>query len=195
VKGTFNSALVAIGLKASQAEKAAKEQAKAAKAFAASLVPRNVDLVIEATLDANGDSEGHGLSTIFRFYALPDDSAFSQLTAVDAADKTLTYQEQVLFPNRISRFRQKFPSDSQFVGVLFQLHNRPHRWKLLIPVNRLQADQPLRVVLGRCDVNVKSGLVPLPNNPLPATPSVSTTVKAMPKIPVSTIESALSAVC
>lgn len=194
IKGAFNGMLVVVGLKASQAEIAAKEQAQAAKDFAASLVPRNIDLVIETTPDANGDADGHGLSTIFRFYALQDAAAFSQLTAAnETGDKALSYQEQVLLPNRITRLRQKYPSDSQFVGVLFQLHNRPHRWKLLIPVNRLQSGQPLHVVLGRCDANVKMGLLPMPNTT--STKAVSSTVKTINKTSVSAIESALSTVC
>ena len=40
LKGAFNGALVAIGRKASQAEKTAKQQAKAAKAFAASFTTK-----------------------------------------------------------------------------------------------------------------------------------------------------------
>lgn len=193
IKGTFNSVMVAVGVKASQAQIAAKEQAQAAKTFAASLIPRNLDLVIETTPDANGDAEGRGLSTIFRFYALQDAAAFAQLTAVEISDKALPYQEQLLLPNRITRLRPKYPSDSQFVGVLFQLHNRPHRWKLLIPVNRLQAGQQLHVVLGRCDANVKTGLVPLPN--VITAGAVSPTIKTISKASASTIESALSAVC
>ena len=193
IKGALNGVLVAVGLKASQTEIAAKEQVQAAKAFAASLVPRNIDLVIETTSDANGDVEGRGLSTIFRFYALQDAAAFSQLTAVETSDKSLPYHEQVLLPNRITRLREKYPSDSQFVGVLFQLHNRPHRWKLLIPANRLQAGQPLHVVLGRCDVRVKDGLEPMPS--MTAMPASVSTVKIINKTPVSAIESALSSVC
>lgn len=193
LKGAFNGMLVTVGLKASQAEIAAKEQAKAAKAFAASLVPQNIDLVIETTADANGDTEGHGLSTIFRFYALQDGAAFSQVSLVESGDKALPYHEQVLLPNRITRLREKYPSDSQFVGMLFQLHNRPHRWKLLIPVNRLQSGQPLHVVLGRCDAHVKDGLEPLPSaTVMPASVSA---VKTINKTSVSAIESALSSVC
>lgn len=193
IKGAFNSILVAVGLKASQAEIAAKEQAQAAKAFAASLVPRNLDLVIETTSDANGDVDGRGLSTIFRFYALQDAATFSQLTAVETGEKSLPYHEQVLLPNRITRMREKYPSDSQFVGVLFQLHNRPHRWKLLIPTNRLQTAQPLHVVLGRCDARVKDGLEPLPS--MTTMPPSASAIKKTDKSSVSAIESALSSVC
>lgn len=192
IKGAFNGMLVSVGLKASQAELAAKEQVKAAKSFAASLVPRSIDLVIETTPDANGDAEGRGLSTVLRFYALQDGAAFSQVNMTEMGEKALTYHEQVLLPNRFTRVRQKYPSDSQFVGVLFQLHNRPHRWKLLIPVNRLQANKPLHVLLGRCDVRVKDGLVPLPSM---TSITTSATAKTINKLPVSVIESALSSVC
>ncbi len=193
IKGAFNGVLVSVGLKASQAELAAKEQVKAAKSFAASLVPRSVDLLIETTSDANGDSEGRGLSTVFRFYALQDGAAFSQVNLIETGEKALPFQEQLLLPNRITHLREKYPSDSQFIGVLFQLHNRPHRWKLLIPVSRLQANKPLHVVLGRCDIRVKDGLLPLPN--VTPTTVVLPTVKTLNKPPVSAIESALSSVC
>lgn len=193
IKGAFSGVMVAVGLKASQAEITAKEQAQAAKAFAASLVPRHVDLLIETSPDANGDVEGRGLSTIFRFYALQDGAAFSQVNMAETGEKALPYHEQVLLPNRFTRIREKYPSDSQFVGVLFQLHNRPHRWKLLIPVNRLQTNKPLHVLLGRCDVRVKDGLVPLPS--MTSTTTVSDTAKTINKPPVSAIESALSSVC
>ncbi|MFI4919999.1 MAG: type VI secretion lipoprotein TssJ, partial [Legionellales bacterium] len=159
--GFFSGVMVAVGLKKSPEEQAAQDQEKAAKAFAASQLPKVVDFVVETTPDANGDAQGRGLSTIFRLYPLQDSAAFAQIGLAETSDNALPFREQILLPNRIIRLREKFPSDAQFIGVLFQLHNRPHRWRLLIPVSRLQPEKPLHLVLGRCDAQVKDGLSPL----------------------------------
>jgi predicted component of type VI protein secretion system len=190
--GFFSGLMVAVGLKKSPEEQAAQDQEKAAKAFAASQLPKMVDFVVETTPDANGDTQGRGLSTIFRLYPLQDSAAFAQIGLTETSDNALPFREQILLPNRIIRLREKFPSDAQFIGVLFQLHNRPHRWKLLIPVSRLQTDKPLHMVLGRCDAQVKDGLLPL-GNPVRSSNSKSSKLDSKP--PVSAIEAALSTVC
>jgi predicted component of type VI protein secretion system len=190
IGGALSGFMVAIGLKDSPEEQSLKEQAKAAKAFAASIVPRTIDLIVDSAVDANGDADGHGFSTIFRFYALQDGAAFLKIGSQESdSNSALPYQEELLLPNHIVQIRAKYPSDSQFIAVLFQLHNRPHRWKLLIPVKRLQVDKPLHLVLGRCDVRVKDGLLPLPSV------ASSTSSKIINKPPVSAIEAALSSVC
>lgn len=144
------------------AEMANQEQLKAAKDFVASQITRSHRVIVEANSDANGDAEGHGFSTIFRFYALQDSAAFNKI-GLDETDgnNALLYQEELILPNHSTQIRVKYPSDSQFVAVLFQLHNRAHRWRLLVPINRLQNDKPLRFILGRCDVRVKDGLFPM----------------------------------
>lgn len=190
IGGAVNGLMVAVGLKNSPEEQNVKEQAKAAKAFATSLVPRALDMIVETTVDANGDTDGQGLSTIFRFYALQDGAAFLKVGSQEFdGNSALPYQEELLLPNRSVQIRAKYPSDSQFIAALFQLHNRPHRWKLLIPVKRLQVGKPLRFELGRCDVRVKDGLLPLPSV------TALTSSKTINKPPVPVIEAALSSVC
>lgn len=160
VGGMFSGLMVAVGLKDSPTEVAAKEQLKAAKDFAASQIIRTQSVIIEASIDANGDAKGQGFSTISRFYALQDRGAFNKIGVEETSDHNiLPYQEELILPNHSTQIRVKYPSDSQFIAVLFQLHNRAHRWRLLIPVKQLQSDKPLRLVLGRCDVRVKDGLL------------------------------------
>jgi predicted component of type VI protein secretion system len=194
IGGAFSGAMVAIGLKDSPAELAAKEQLQAAKDFAASQVPRRLNVIVEASTDANGDAGGHGFSTIFRFYALQDVATFAKIGLEEAGDSHgLPYQEELILPNHLTQIRAKYSSDAQFIAVSFQLHNRAHRWRLLIPVKRLQAGKPLRLVLGRCDVRVKEGLIPLS---IVAPTSTQTTASPSLKKPqVSVIETELSSVC
>jgi len=190
VGGVFSGLMVAVGLKDSPAEVAAIEQLKAAKEFATSQILRSHSVIVEASTDANGDTEGHGFSTIFRFYALQDSAAFSKVGLEETdSPNALPYQEELILPNHSTQIRVKYPSDSQFVVVLFQLHNRAHRWRLLIPVKRLQSDKPLRLALGHCDVRVKDGLLPM-------TPIASTqTTSSVKKPQTSSIEAELSSVC
>ncbi|MDE2420001.1 MAG: type VI secretion lipoprotein TssJ [Gammaproteobacteria bacterium] len=190
VGGVFSGLMVAVGLKDSPAEVAAKEQLKAAKDFAASQVPRSHSVIVEASTDANGDKEGHGFSTIFRFYALQDSATFNKIGLEEAdSHNALPYQEELILPNHVTQIRVKYPSDSQFVVAQFQLHNRAHRWRLLIPVKRLQSDKPLRLALGRCDVRVKDGLLPMA--PIASTQTTSSVKKPQ----TSSIEAELSSVC
>jgi hypothetical protein len=191
--GAFSGAMIAIGLKDSPAEIAAKEQLQAAKDFAASQIPRGLKMIIEASADANGDLEGHGYSTIFRFYSLQDVANFAKIGLEEAGDShALPYQEELILPNRLTQIRVKYPSDSQFIAILFQLHNRAHRWRLLIPTNRLQTEKPLHIMVGRCDIRVTDGLKPLIVRPTLIQTTSSTTLK---KLQVSVIESELSTVC
>ncbi len=190
VVGMFSRLMVAFGLKDSPAEVAVKEQLKAAKDFTASQIPRSQSVIVETSADANGDTEGHGFSTVFRFYALQDSAAFNKI-GLEEADSlnALPYQEELILPNHSTQIRVKYPSDSQFVAMLFQLHKRAHRWRLFIPVKRLQSDKPLRLALGRCDVRVKDGL-------LPVAPSASDQTTSNVKKPqTSPIETELSSVC
>lgn len=188
--GMFSGLLVAVGLRDSPAEVAAKEQLKAAKDFAASQITRSHHVIVDASTDANGDSEGHGFSTIFRFYALQDSATFNKIGLGETdSNNGLSYQEELILPNHPTQIRVKYPSDSQFVAVLFQLHNRAHRWRLLIPVNRLQNDKPLRLTLGRCDVRVKDGLLPM----APISSTQTTSIVKKPQ--TSPIEAELSSVC
>jgi predicted component of type VI protein secretion system len=194
IGGAFSGAMVAIGLKDSPAELAAKEQLQAVKDFAASQVPRRLNVIVEASADANGDASGHGFSTIFRFYALSDVATFAKIGLEEAGDSHgLPYQEELILPNHFTQIYAKYSADSQFMALSFQLHQRAHRWRLLIPVKRLQAGKPLRLALGRCDVRVKEGLIPVSIVTATATPTAA--LPTLKKPQVSVIETELSSVC